>query len=91
MDQTFLKKGLYKALEDIGISNEERLERNIVFHSWRHRYAAKMADLVDARSLGLATGHKTPAMLEHYAAHVNEQHFNNVKRASEVAFISIGK
>lgn len=90
MDQTFLKKGLYKALEDIGISNEERLERNIVFHSWRHRYAAKMADLVDARSLGLATGHKTPAMLEHYAAHVNEQHFNNVKRASEVAFISIG-
>jgi len=90
MDQTFLKKGLYQALDDIGIDNKERLQRNIVFHSWRHRYAAKMADLVDARSLGLATGHKTPAMLEHYAAHVNEQHFKNVQKASKVAFTSIG-
>jgi hypothetical protein len=45
-----------------------------------------MADLVDARSLGQATGHKTPAMLEHYAAHANENRFNAVKAATEKAF-----
>ena len=42
----------------------------------------KMA-IVDARSLGLATGHKTMAMLEHYANHANENHFKAVSEATE--------
>ena len=42
----------------------------IGFHSWRHFYAAHMADRVDMRSLQLATGHKSPTMAAHYAAHV---------------------
>jgi integrase len=88
MDQKFLTKGLYSALKKIGITQDFRMERNIVFHSWRHRYAAKMADLVDARSLGLATGHKTQAMLEHYAAHANENHFNAVMKATQKAFMN---
>ncbi len=45
-----------------------------------------MADLVDARSLGLATGHKTQAMLEHYAVHANETHFQAVQNATVKAF-----
>ena len=85
MDQKFLLNGFYEALDAMGMK-EERKERNIVFHSWRHRYAAKMADLVDFRSLGLATGHKTQAMLEHYADHANEAHFKKVREASELAF-----
>ena len=85
MDQKFLVNGLYDALKKIGI-DEERKTRNIVFHSWRHRYATKMADLVDSRSLGLATGHKTQAMLEHYANHANENHFIIVKNATQEAF-----
>ena len=59
---------------------------SVIFHSWRHRYATKMADLVDERSLGLATGHKTQAMLEHYANHANENHFKAVSAATEKAF-----
>lgn len=86
MDHKLLNNGLCDVLVKIGISKEERMSRNIVFHSWRHRYAAKMADLVDARSLGLATGHKTQAMLEHYAAHANENHFKAVQGATEKAF-----
>ena len=86
MDHKLLNNGLCEVLVKIGISKEERMSRNIVFHSWRHRYAAKMADLVDARSLGLATGHKTQAMLEHYAAHANETHFQAVQNATVKAF-----
>lgn len=33
--------------------------RNIVFHSWRHFYAARMADKLEARVVMQATGHKT--------------------------------
>jgi integrase len=86
MVHNVLSEAMKEAFYTIGITEEERVERNIVFHSWRHRYATKMADLVDARSLGQATGHKTPAMLEHYAAHANENRFNAVKVATEKAF-----
>jgi len=86
MVHNVLSEAMKEALYTIGITEEERVERNIVFHSWRHRYATKMSDLVDARSLGQATGHKTPAMLEHYAAHANENRFNAVKAATEKAF-----
>lgn len=86
MDHKLLNNGLREVLIGMGISKEEQKSRNIVFHSWRHRYASKMADLVDARSLGLATGHKTQSMLEHYADHANENHFQAVREASEKAF-----
>ena len=86
MDHKLLNNGLRDAMEKMGISKEESKSRNIVFHSWRHRYASKMADLVDTRSLGLATGHKTQSMLEHYADHANENHFQAVQMATEKAF-----
>lgn len=86
MDHKFLNDGLMEAMIKIGITKEEKKSRNLVFHGWRHRYAAKMADLVDARSLGLATGHKTMAMLEHYAAHANENHYKAVRETTEKAF-----
>jgi len=89
MDHHFLIDGLYESLEKIGITEEERKSRNIVFHSWRHYYSATMSDLVDQRSLGLATGHKTPAMLEHYANHANEKHFQSVMEATKQAFSEV--
>lgn len=45
-----------------------------------------MADLVDARNLGLDTGHKTQSMLKHYTDYANENHFQAVMEASEKAF-----
>ena len=86
MDHKLLNNGLTEVMLKIGITKEKKKSRNLVFHSWRHRYAAKMSDLVDARSLGLATGHKKMAMLEHYAAHANEGHFKAVSEATEKAF-----
>ena len=86
MDHKLLNDGLLEAMIKIGISKKEKEKRNVIFHSWRHRYATKMADLVDERSLGLATGHKTQAMLEYYANHANENHFKAVSEATEKAF-----
>jgi hypothetical protein len=45
-----------------------------------------MADLVGERSLVLATGHKTQAMLEHYATRAKENHFKAVSVVPEKAF-----
>lgn len=37
-----LGRNLYHALEKIGVSQEERKNRNITFHSWRHYYNTKL-------------------------------------------------
>jgi len=81
--------GFKDALAKIGIDEEQRKSRNLVFHGLRHRYATKLADLVDARSLGMATGHLTPAMLEHYTDHANEGHFQAVMDAVKSAFTKV--
>lgn len=78
---------MLEAMIKMGIFKEAKEKRNIIVHSWRHRYAAKRADLVDERSLGLATGHKTQTMLEHYANHANENYFKAVKEATGKAFV----
>jgi integrase len=65
----------------IGISDEERRERNIVFHSWRH-YCAKNLAQVTNRAIGMAIlGHKTSVMFDHYAAHVDKETFAKMGEA----------
>lgn len=59
--------GLHDALERIGMSKENA--RKYVFHSWRHYFASYMHDRVNTKLLQSQTGHKTIAMLEHYAGH----------------------
>jgi integrase len=65
------------------------VEAGISFHSWRHYYAAHMADRVDIRTVQLATGHKNSAMAEHYAAHAQDKHFEGVSAAARDAFGNI--
>jgi integrase len=60
--------GLYGALKRIKITPEEREERNITFHSWRHFLntalrVAKVSDPLVQR----VTGHKTQQMTDHYS------------------------
>ncbi len=50
----------------------EYAARGIDFHSWRHFFVKTMADRLEARAVQRATGHKTAAMLEHYADHASE-------------------
>lgn len=53
-------------------------KRNVVFHSWRHFYSARMADKLDARKVMLATGHKTEAVFRSYADHALQSHLSEV-------------
>ncbi len=74
-------KDFYSMLRQIGISDEERKERNIVFHSWRH-YCAKNLAQVTNRAIGMAIlGHKTSEMFDHYAAHVDKETFAKMGEA----------
>lgn len=67
-----------KALRSIGITEELRKERNIVFHSWRHFYATTIAHDVDERHAQMILGHETPAMTKHYADHQREKDFDEM-------------
>jgi integrase len=61
-------------------------ERNVVFHSWRHFYASRMADKIEARKVMLATGHKTEAVFRSYSAHILEEDLEKVAETAEEIF-----
>ncbi|GAB6276042.1 MAG: hypothetical protein SAMD01599839_05820 [Rectinema sp.] len=85
MDAHFLLDGLDDALEKIGISKEQRMARNVCFHSWRHAFAAKMADRIGERAM-ILTGHTSSEVFEHYADHATEKDFLEVSGATREAF-----
>jgi integrase len=61
-------------------------QRNVVFHSWRHFYAARMAEKLKARQVMLTTGHKTEAVFWEYAAHALESELTEVSSIQESVF-----
>jgi integrase len=64
--------------EAVKEANEYWKKRNVVFHSWRHFYAARMTDKIEARKVMLATGHKTEAVFRGYADHALESDLEEV-------------
>ncbi|GHV11033.1 hypothetical protein FACS189491_01560 [Spirochaetia bacterium] len=52
--------------------------RCALLHSWRHFYAARMTDKLEARKVMLATGHKTEAVFKGYADHALETDLGEV-------------
>jgi len=56
----------YAALNEAGISEEERIKRNITFHSLRHYFNSEMRDRVDGDMLRKVIGHESVAMTDHY-------------------------
>lgn len=73
--------GLYKALKEIGIKEQERQERNITFHSWRHWLNSQLISsgvpLADIQQL---TGHMTDKMSHGAYFHQND---TGIKRVTE--------
>ena len=97
MDFGFLH-GLKDALVAMLLTKEEReipekveeagggwKGRAIVFHSWRHYYAARIADGA-SRKVMLATGHANGAIFESYADHATAEVFEEVRTAATEAF-----
>ncbi|MBO5607755.1 MAG: tyrosine-type recombinase/integrase [Treponema sp.] len=70
MDSKQFNKYLKRALAEIGYENS----KGICFHFWRHFFCARMLDYVqDKRYVMALSGHKTEAMLNHYAAHLEDE------------------
>jgi integrase len=62
-----LSDSLFDALEKIGITEAERKERNITFHSWRHFFNTflRRQGIHDSK-VQMVTGHSSADMTEHY-------------------------
>ncbi|MGA2613994.1 MAG: tyrosine-type recombinase/integrase [Spirochaetia bacterium] len=60
--------------------------RRVCFHSWRHYYAARMADRLEARKVMSATGHRSDAIFQEYADHAAAEVFEEVRTAATEAF-----
>ncbi len=83
--------GLVSAMESIGISNEQRKERNIDFHSWRHYYTSNVCLYVDEKKLKTVTGHNSSAVFNVYAGHKKEVDVLAVAAATKKAFVKMLK
>ena len=75
MDSKQFNKYLKRALAEIGYENS----KEICFLSWRHFFCAQMLDYVqDKRYVMALSVHKTEAMLNHYAAHLEDEETINM-------------
>lgn len=60
-------RSLYRALAEIGITEEERAARNITFHSWRHFLNSLLINAkIPIHKIQSITGHLTAEMTERY-------------------------
>jgi integrase len=83
VDRSVLLDRLQDALGSIGIDAKAR---GIVFHSFRHYYAARMADRMTADQVSRITGHKSRAVFDQYSAHITEENLEEVRRISGEVF-----
>ncbi len=76
-----IRKEFYKALAQIGIDAKERVERNIVFHSWRHYVSTFLANNSAKRTGMSITGHTTESVFDMYSDHEAEGDFEEKMKA----------
>jgi integrase len=67
----------------------DRKSRNICFHSWRHFYAARMADVEEAEKVMRITGHKSLAVYKEYADHVTEKAVVDLGKTAAAVFAGV--
>ena len=69
----------YIAMRKIGISEDQRKERNIVFHSLRHYCATQIAQRASLEIAMKILGHRTEEMTRLYSEHETQMKLNNAK------------
>ena len=67
MSKSWIEKKLYRAMAMIGIDEESRVKRNLVFHSLRHttNTILRSAGVTDSK-VRMITGHRQESMTERY-------------------------
>jgi integrase len=63
--------------------------RNIVFHSHRHYYAARMTDRMTAEQVSRITGHKSLAVFEKYSDHIISENLDHAREVGTGVFGNI--
>jgi integrase len=86
VDGGFMLDALHDELRAMGIDWKAR---NIVFHGWRHFYAARMADIEAADKVSRITGHKSRAVFDAYADHVTEAAITDMGKAAAAVFAGV--
>jgi integrase len=71
------------ALKRIGINHEEKMKRQLSFHSWRHFFNTlmRMSDVADSKVQSV-TGHRSMRMTDHYT-HFDTRQFNEIRDVQE--------
>ena len=87
--QPIASKSWLKSLREVCKECKIPIFSKITFHGWRHLYAARMSDLIEQRKLQRATGHKTAAMLEHYADHATQEDFRDLATVATNLFLPV--
>ena len=80
-----ITRGLYKALERIGIKKGERVKRIINFHGHRHFFNTLLRNKIPDFLLTKLTGHKTKEMIEHYT-HSTAEQFESIRISQDEIF-----
>ncbi len=77
--KTTILKWFYRELEKMGISEQERKERHIVFHSLRHGYITRLRNMqIEEQQIRLLTGHSNIAMTNRYDTGDKTQRVKNI-------------
>lgn len=79
-----IARGYRRALLAIGISDEERKQRNLVPHSGRHGFATRLADEIGERAASRLTRHRTASAFSGYASHTSEAILEKGRKALQV-------
>jgi integrase len=72
VSSSYILNHFYKALDAIGITEEQRLERNIDFHSLRHTFNSNLRGLINEKSLRAVVGHESVEMSDRYTHETDE-------------------
>ena len=87
-----MRRSLFKALKVIGISDEQRRERNLSFHSWRHylNTTLRSNNITDVKLRALV-GHATSKMTDHYT-HFDIDDFKDIQEVQKniINFSKVG-
>jgi integrase len=84
LSKSTIEEKLYRALQRIGISEVERRQRGIAFHSHRHFLNTMLLSKgVPEAKVREITGHRTPRMSQHYT-HFRASDFHEVLALQKV-------
>lgn len=86
MNSRVMENLFYGALEQIGIGQDIRKERNLTFHSLRHWSNATLRGAVADKTLRLLTGHSSSAMTDRYD-HATAADLTDLRNAQEAKIL----